>query len=211
MIPLTRPPAPLEFLNKAPALKLAVAKALAAGADVKDLVNKHGSVVSARGVLFRATHEKCMYCEGKPLAYGPGQIEHIYPKAVYPERAYEWDNWGPTCFWCNNHKGDDYFNGRVPILDPYRHDPEKHLEFRGVDMKGKTALGGWTVSHLQLTTFAALVKRRNDLMDDLQKVIDLAAQNPGVQGLADYARSFADEDREYSRQARAVLEAAGLL
>lgn len=211
MIPLTRPPPPQEFLEKAPSLKQAVLDALAAGAAVKNLVNKHGNVKSARTVLFDATHDKCMYCEGKPLATGPGQVEHIYPKAVYPERAYEWSNWGPTCFWCNNNKGDDCFSSRVPILDPYRHDPEKHLEFRGLDMRGKSALGGWTVGHLRLTTFAALVKRRNDRMDDLQQLIDLAVQNPDVPGLSDYAIRFADDDQEYSRQARAVLVAAGLL
>lgn len=51
--------------------------------------------------LINETHGKCMYCESYISAVAPEHIEHYRPKAVYPEKTFEWNNLGLACPWCN--------------------------------------------------------------------------------------------------------------
>lgn len=47
----------------------------------------------------------CVYCEHNEAT----DIEHIYPKRLYPEKAFTWDNYVFACGRCNTHyKGENF-------------------------------------------------------------------------------------------------------
>lgn len=49
--------------------------------------------------------EICVYCETNEAT----DIEHIYPKKLYPEKAYSWENYSLACGKCNSdHKKDKF-------------------------------------------------------------------------------------------------------
>ena len=49
--------------------------------------------------------EICVYCENNEAT----DIEHIYPKKLYPEKAFTWDNYVLACNKCNSHYKSDKF------------------------------------------------------------------------------------------------------
>lgn len=73
--------------------------------------------------------ERCMYCEDSAAT----DIEHFWPKAVYPDRAFEWLNYLIACSRCNSNFKRDRFPldpaGAPLLLDPTEDDPLDHLSF----------------------------------------------------------------------------------
>lgn len=49
--------------------------------------------------------EICVYCENNEAT----DIEHIYPKKLYPEKAFSWKNYVLACGKCNSHHKSDKF------------------------------------------------------------------------------------------------------
>lgn len=49
--------------------------------------------------------EICVYCENNEAT----DIEHIYPKKLYPEKAFDWENYVLACGKCNSHHKSDKF------------------------------------------------------------------------------------------------------
>ena len=49
--------------------------------------------------------EICVYCEQNEAT----DIEHIYPKKLYPEKAFTWNNYVLACGKCNTHYKSDKF------------------------------------------------------------------------------------------------------
>ncbi|MDE3738603.1 hypothetical protein PSH28_18520 [Pseudomonas resinovorans] len=76
---------------------------------------------------------RCHYCEDSAA----DEVEHVWPKAFYPERAFRWSNYIFSCGPCNgSFKGDNFDlideNGDIikvtrkkddPITPPPEHDP----------------------------------------------------------------------------------------
>lgn len=52
--------------------------------------------------LRAAFHDKCAYCESPTEAASWGHIEHYRPRALFPERALDWDNLLWACPRCNS-------------------------------------------------------------------------------------------------------------
>lgn len=82
------------------------------GAHVVMDLYKDSEVKMALEELF---HNKCAYCESKPSADGPWDVEHYRPKGRVAESpnhpgyywlAYTWDNLLPSCVFCNQRKVD---------------------------------------------------------------------------------------------------------
>lgn len=73
--------------------------------------------------------ERCMYCED---SHGTA-IEHFWPRAHYPERAFDWLNYFIACSGCNsNHKRDQFPldpTGQPLLVNPAEEDPLDHLSF----------------------------------------------------------------------------------
>lgn len=49
--------------------------------------------------------EICVYCENAEAT----DIEHIYPKKIYPDKAFKWENYVLACGKCNSHHKSDKF------------------------------------------------------------------------------------------------------
>jgi uncharacterized protein (TIGR02646 family) len=73
--------------------------------------------------------ERCMYCEDSAGT----DIEHFWPKAAYPDRAFEWLNYLIACSRCNSNFKRDQFPlgpaGAPLLLNPTEDDPLDHLSF----------------------------------------------------------------------------------
>jgi hypothetical protein len=90
---------------------------------------------------------RCMYCED-----GLGtDIEHFYPKAKYPKRAFDWkDNHLLACSHCNSNLKREKFpviNRRPTLLNPSVDEPAQHLaflpstgEFHPIGAKGASSI-----------------------------------------------------------------------
>lgn len=71
---------------------------------------------------------RCMYCED---SLGT-DIEHFYPRARYPRRAFSWTNYLLACSHCNSNLKRHRFpflDRRPALLDPTADDPFEHLVF----------------------------------------------------------------------------------
>ena len=85
-------------------------------------------VCNALGRMF---YNKCCYCE-KVIAK---DIEHFYPKTLYPDRMFCWDNMLRACKDCNFEKLDADpedpldSNGERSLLDPTVDRPEDYLQW----------------------------------------------------------------------------------
>jgi uncharacterized protein (TIGR02646 family) len=85
---------------------------------------------------------RCMYCED---SLGT-DIEHFYPKARYPLKAFSWPNHLLACSHCNSNLKRDqfpFYRRRPALIDPSVDEPAKHLaflpstgEFHAIDHKG---------------------------------------------------------------------------
>lgn len=96
--------------------------------------------------------EICNYCENNEAT----DVEHVYPKSFFPERAFQWENYLLACKTCNTHYKLDKFavfspagsitqveltRGRQPdtddglLIDPRTEDP---LQFFWLDIQNKT-------------------------------------------------------------------------
>ena len=83
-----------------------------------------------KAALISETNGKCAYCESKIKHVHHGDVEHISPKSLQPEKMFEWENLTIACEICNQNKSDkDPFIEH--IIDPYKVDPSLHLVFMG--------------------------------------------------------------------------------
>lgn len=74
-------------------------------------------VTALRGLF----HEKCAYCENIIAR----DVEHFYPKSLYPKRMFKWVNLLWACKNCNTDKLASFplRRGKPVLLDPCRGDP----------------------------------------------------------------------------------------
>ncbi len=98
--------------------------------------------------------EGCNYCEGNEAR----DIEHIYPKSLFPDRAFQWSNYLLACKTCNSGEKLDKFaifdpvgtstvyevpraaqpaNNDAVVIDPRSENPEDYL---WLDIVGDTFL-----------------------------------------------------------------------
>ncbi|MBK7758736.1 MAG: hypothetical protein IPI35_20530 [Deltaproteobacteria bacterium] len=74
-------------------------------------------------------HARCMYCED---SLGT-DIDHFWPKADFPDRAFTWENYLLACSYCNSNLKRNQFPrdaaGQPELLDPTVDEPAEHLFF----------------------------------------------------------------------------------
>ncbi|EGH1125711.1 TPA: TIGR02646 family protein [Escherichia coli] len=121
--------------------------------NLMDLVNKYGGYKKIptkekesalrfyrhediKRTLKASTHGKCAFCEGIPDETGYAEVEHFYPKSLYTERTFEWENLLYCCKQCNNKKlnHDTY---QYPIVNPYDNDPNDYFTYMDIMIKPK--------------------------------------------------------------------------
>jgi hypothetical protein len=163
--------------------------------------------------LFVETHDKCAYCESKFRESYFGDVEHIAPKSLYPEKIYKWDNLTAACSICNNNKRANDSND-IPIINPVVDEPADYIQAFGPYLsytapgnKGEAAI---TIIDLNR---AELLERRGEKLDSLTKLTDIAINSTDVIkkkiALLELAKQSSDES-EYAFISRAYLTAKGV-
>lgn len=95
-----------------------------------DLVNRyrHNEIKTA---LIYMSNDKCAFCE-KYIEIG--EIEHFFPKSLYPEYTFEWTNLFWVCKNCNLSKSAfDTYN--FPIVHPVTDNPEDYFIYEGLQIE----------------------------------------------------------------------------
>ncbi len=154
------------------------------------------------------SYNKCIYCESCPLHVSPGAVEHILPKAHFPNRVVDWTNLGFVCTDCNTTKGD-YQSDTEPIVDPFHEEPERFIRFAGAlvfEQPGERR-GIVTIRKLGLHR-GELVERRADHLRGIQTLLNSWAQmpqGPARDEVAEEIRERAADSGEYAAATRAFL------
>ncbi|MEQ1484369.1 HNH endonuclease [Methyloglobulus sp.] len=95
--------------------------------DTEKTKYRHPEIKAA---IVLETNGKCAYCESKLKHVHHGDIEHISPKSLIPEKTFDWENLTLACEICNQNKSDKDPHLQH-IIDPYQIDPSLHLVFMG--------------------------------------------------------------------------------
>lgn len=148
--------------------------------------------------LLESSNDKCAYCESdltKPVAFM--EVEHFFPKSLYPKLVVDWDNLLPSCKRCNGLKGN-YDVCSNPIINPYNCDPAKELTFDTFCIIGITKKGINTVNLLDLNGDDLLIKRSSIGTYFIRELIKIRAQTENAENI----------DLEVRNEIRAILLAA---
>lgn len=114
--------------------------------------------------LLKETYSKCAYCESKILHIDYGDIEHIIPKSIFPQKTFSWDNLTIGCAKCNQSKSN-YYDDTLPLLNPYIDSPENQIIFQGPIpfAKPECRSAYKTIKQLKLDRIE-LIEHRSDLI-----------------------------------------------
>src|SRR5436305_7745883 len=131
--------------------------------------------------------ERCMYCED---SHGTA-IEHFWPRADYPDRAFDWLNYLIACSECNSNYKRDRFPldvaGQPLLVNPAEEDPLDHLslttstgDYHPLSLKGNSSIGVFGLNR------AILAEGRRDAWVSMQSL------------LVDYASARERSDDEWA-------------
>lgn len=101
--------------------------------DEKEKLLKYYRDDNIREPLFNSSYRKCSFCECKPEESSYIQVEHFYPKSLYPEKTFEWNNFLPACGKCNLVKSD-HDTKNEEIVNPYIDNPSEFFSFNSLRM-----------------------------------------------------------------------------
>lgn len=168
MIRLRKGLAPDILIEKAAEWTTEYLTALGAAGPVSDTVRYRYRHQDIKSAVRQDSHGKCMYCEQQ---VDFGEIDHIQPVSHCPDQIVDWDNLGLVCKECNTHK-NNYYAPAEPLINPYLHDPPRHLHFLGpiVHPLNFDVIGYRTLLRLQLNRAALIQKRANRLTSLLHLV-----------------------------------------
>jgi hypothetical protein len=162
-----------------------------------------------KNVLRAASHDKCMYCESKISHVDFGDVEHIQPKALFPEQEFVWTNLGYVCSKCNGNKSNQW-NADLPYINPYVEEPAEHVVALGmfVQQKGGSLRGEYTIRVIGLNR-ADLLERRKERIDAISVLIDKALRTHNISLrdlIMDEIRSELNDDKPYTMTSRSVFD-----
>ena len=124
--------------------------------------------------LFESSNNKCAYCECKlQQSDSYCEVEHFYPKSIYPSKVIDWDNLLPSCKRCNVSKsGHD--TGKEKIINPYEELPKEHLCIQAFRLypKNQSQIGRSTIDILNLNDLR-LCKPRFELCNEINEILEL--------------------------------------
>lgn len=173
MIQLKQTPRPIALTDEIVAELTALFKT-----DTKIAVWKKAKIKNAiKEVLLKMSHKKCCYCECRlEIAAVYMEVEHFFPKAIFPDWVLLWSNLLPACKRCNINKSNLNVE-KHPIVHPVNDVPSDHLVFNLYRLEGKTAMGKTTVQQLKLNDFDRLQLIRHEIGDDLMKELEILHEN----------------------------------
>jgi uncharacterized protein (TIGR02646 family) len=147
--------------------------------EEKDRLIGHYRHDQIKQALFPSSFLKCAFCEGKPQENGNIEVEHFFPKSIYPKKIFSWENFLPSCRKCNDSKLV-HDTGQEPIINPYDDNPDDYFEYTDILIapinENKKARDTITVCSLNS---ARLMKPRAEILislhtfrSNLQEVLD---------------------------------------
>ncbi|HWV16632.1 MAG TPA: hypothetical protein VN030_14460 [Cellvibrio sp.] len=152
--------------------------------------------------LFDSSFQKCAFCETKPGESGNIEVEHFAPKSIYPNLAFQWENFLPACRRCNGSK-DGHDTMRAPIVNPYDVDPDEVFHYKDIKISANDnsfkEIGELTIKVCGLNS-VRLMKPRADILvslHDFSESLNLA--------INDYMQ--ADTDIKRAHRKRRIGEA----
>lgn len=163
-----------------------------------------------KAVLIQETHGKCAYCESKLLHIHHGDVEHIYPKSLAPEKTVEWANLTLACEICNQNKSNhDPFLEH--IIDPYVTEPSQHLLFNGALIFPMGSPQGTSTRTLLDLNRGELAERRKEHLEKVMGIFDTISRVdlPEEVRKAIYQNLVANEGSSaspYTAMTRSVLQ-----
>jgi uncharacterized protein (TIGR02646 family) len=207
MIRLTKGPRPNVLTANASRWTQELLATLAAGNDPTPTQLSHYRHLEIKDALKEETHRKCAYCESKPLHVTHGDVEHIVPKSIHPELAYEWENLTLACDSCNTQKSN-----REGFVDPYSDDPQLEFGFQGPMIFSRPGQNRAerTVARLRLNRID-LFERRGEKLETLLKQLYRLKETVDVQQREFLRNTLIDDetsdDKEYAACVRAFIVA----
>jgi hypothetical protein len=158
--------------------------------------------------LIKETYGKCAYCESKILHIDYGDIEHIEPKMKVPEKTFDWNNLTLSCNKCNLKK-KEYYNPCLPLLNPYKDNPEKEILFMGPFPFAKPGSdkAKITIKRLNLDR-AELIERRKDHLKKIEPLLELYEKTIDEELRVEIKKDilyFIEPDQEYSSMVSNLL------
>lgn len=174
MIHLNKGPAPMVLVHHAADWTRRLVEIIAAGERPTDYLLSRYNQPEIKDALLAETHKKCAYCESPVRHIAYGDIEHIVPKSIKPERRFDWANLTIACDVCNTNKSD-----APGLLDPYQCAPSEHFDFLGPLMWARpdSAEALLTEETLELNR-NGLIERRKERLDYLRSLVDSACSKP---------------------------------
>ena len=147
-----------------------------------------------KNALLDMTFCKCIYSE---VRLGENstceEVEHFYPKSIYPDKVVEWGNLMPTCKICNAKKGDVDPN-KVALINPYIDNPSDYIAFSGFicvainrNVKGENSILYYNLNHVHFTRPRQhQIRLNNEILSRLAEEMSegLNAGNPTKRFLA---------------------------
>lgn len=112
---------------------------------------------------------KCAYCDSKIGISSHANVEHFYPKSLYPEKTFDIDNLLIACQICNVSKAGNFpldSDGNPQLLSPRTDKFKDHIElisdgtFCGVTERGRV-----TIDTLNLNRPELVERRRYELLE----------------------------------------------
>jgi len=130
-----------------------------------------------REAILQSSYSKCCYSECKLMEESKYmEIDHFYPKKLFPDKVVEWGNLFPSCKKCNTTKGEH--NTMIePIINPFIDDPKEHLYIENFRFYGKTEKGKTTIEIVALNDRKHFVDKRYKIgIKIIENIEDLKLQ-----------------------------------
>ena len=180
-----------------------VALKAAGGTDAKvESRHRHAAIKTA---LFVETNDKCAYCEEKIRSSQHGDVEHIDPKSLHPDRYLVWENLTIACAICNNKKRD-----HTGLINPYVDEPDQHLAWCGplVSPSPGSFMGSLTVRCLGLNRTELLLKRSAKIaaIMNLFELMDREVDDAVKQVILEDIMSKCEKTEEFSAASYHYIE-----
>lgn len=176
--------------------------------DQKEKLLVHYRHQDIKGTLFQSSLQKCAFCETKPGESGNIEVEHFAPKSIYPDLAFEWNNFLPACRKCNGSK-EDHDTVKEPIVNPFDVNPEDMFHYKDIRIAANDdhiEVGERTIRVCGLNS-VRLMKPRADILVSLH-----CFSQALYDAIKDYEEAETDiKKRNRKRKIREALEAIEIL
>lgn len=119
--------------------------------------------------LLEKFNNQCVYCGTKLLEPLMADVEHFYPKSLYPDLVLETENLLIACKACSIMKANKFpidEDGKPLLIHPAKEDFSEHIiQLDNGYLEGKTERGEVTIDTLQLNRESLIKQRVLDVID----------------------------------------------